>query len=275
MKRELLAICGPFSINSYGVAIALGILLFMWLIKKHPKAIALHLDDKITDILLVSIFAGILGGRAWYFISEPETEMSLFGFLSLWDGGFSLLGSVMGIIGALIYYLQKIDMPVLPCLDIIAVHAPLLQSVSRIGCFFAGCCYGRPTDSVWGVTYTDPQSMAPLQVTLHPAQLYSAINLLGIFFLLYCVLQKKLTKPGQLFATYLMLISAERFYIDYWRADRVFNSSSLLLPSFIHNLSTHQLMALYIFITAALFFIYVSIKKSNTQNNPNNSSRTI
>lgn len=255
MKRELLAIYGPLSINSYGVAIALGILIFLWLIKKNPQAIKLKLNEHILDLMLISIVTGVLGGRLLYMITEPEADISLFNFFSFWDGGFSLLGAVTAIVPVLAYCLHRIQIPILPCLDVVAIYAPLIQSISRIGCFFAGCCYGCTTTYPWGFTYTDPQSMAPLHQALHPAQLYSAISLLGIFALLYFVLQKVFTKPGQLLAAYLFLISIERFSVDFWRADRViFNAHT-------YPLSLHQNIALYIALAAAIFFIQVTFSK--------------
>lgn len=266
MKRELLSICGPLSINSYGVAIVIGILLFMWLIKLHPKATKLNLYMHITDILLIGILAGIVGGRLLYVITEPEADTSLFGFLSFWDGGFSLLGSILAIIPSFAYYLNKIHIPVLPCLDLLALHAPLLQAVSRIGCFFAGCCYGCPTDNSWGFIYTDPQSMAPLHSALHPTQLYSAITLLVIFLFLYCVAQKIVTKPGQLLALYLLLVGSERFFIDFWRADRTFSVMPSWLPYATNNLSVNQLISLCIIIVATILLIYLSFKKNNVNN---------
>ncbi|MCX5925576.1 MAG: prolipoprotein diacylglyceryl transferase [Candidatus Dependentiae bacterium] len=262
MKRELLSIYGPLSINSYGVAIVIGILLFLFLIRLHPKAVKLNLYMHITDILLISILAGIIGGRLLYIISEPEAEASLFGFLSFWDGGFSILGSILAIIPTLAYYLNRLQIPVLPCLDLLALHAPLLQSISRLGCFFAGCCYGCPVNNTWGLIYTDPQSMAPLHVSLHPTQLYSAITLLVIFLFLYCIAQKIFTKPGQLLSVYLLLVGMERFSIDFWRADRIFYKIPSWLPFAADNLSVNQLISLCIIVVATALFLYLSFKKN-------------
>lgn len=253
MKRELFTLCGPLSINSYGTAAVIGILLCLWLAQKHPQVKKLHLQNKLIDILLVCIFASIIGGRILYVLSEPEADSSLVGFLSIWDGGLSLLGGITATAIALPLFFIYNNLPVLACLDIIAIHAPLFQAIGRIGCFLAGCCYGASTHHPWGFIYTDPQSMAPLHVALHPTQLYSAIGLLSIFFLLYCIVQKVTKKPGQLTALYLMLISMERFLIDFWRADRMFSLAS-------DTLSTNQLFALAIFVQASILLVYTSIK---------------
>lgn len=259
MKRELLHICGPFSINSYGLAMAIGIFLFVWLIKKDPKAIALSIPDKIMDIVMVSIGAGLIGGRLLYVVSDPDSSFC-FSELFAWGngGGLTILGAIIGIVIALVWFLKKIRVPVLSFLDVIALYTPLLQSVSRIGCFFAGCCYGAPTSLGWGYIYTDPDSMAPLYIALHPAQLYSALSLFFIFLFLYFVVQKICVKPGQLFGAYLLCISMERFFIDFWRDDRVFSQHYLIHFLFLDYVSIHQLIALVMGVSAFLFLIYIS-----------------
>jgi len=263
MKRELLHIYGPFSINSYGIAIAIGIFVFVWLIRKDPKAIALSVPDKIMDIVMIGIGAGIIGGRLLYIISEPDISFC-FSELFAWGsgGGFSILGAIIGIGISFAYFLNKIRVPVLPFLDIIALYVPLVQSVSRIGCFFAGCCYGAPTSLGWGYIYTDPDSMAPLYIALHPAQLYSALSLFFIFLFLYFVVRKISVKQGQLFGAYLLCISIERFFIDFWRSDRIFHSNNHFL--FLDYISIHQLIALVIGMSAFLFLVYVSIAPKQT-----------
>jgi len=270
MKKELFHIYGPLSINSYGVCIIIGISLFTYLIKKHPTIKRLNLYDKIIDIAMVGTIAGIIGGRTFFMLSEPQTGSSLLDYASLWDGGFSLLGSVLAIIASLICFFKITKVPVLPCLDSIAVHAPLLQSIARVGCFFAGCCHGVPTHLAWGFTYTDPDSMAPLYTSLHLTQLYSAATLFAIFLLLYYVVQYYVSKPGQLFAIYLLFISGERFCIDFWRADRIF------LPSLLPILSTqasmapisiHQFIALLIFVSALITLLYLTIKSNGARKN--------
>ncbi len=265
MKRELLSIYGPFSINSYGVAIAVGVCLFIWLIKRDSKAIALSIPDKIMDIVMISIGAGIIGGRLLYVISEPEVRFC-FSELFAWGngGGFSILGAVAAIIVALTCFLKKISVPVLPFLDIIALYTPLLQSISRIGCFFAGCCYGAPTELFWGYVYTDTASMAPLYQALHPTQLYSALSLFFIFLFLYFVVQKISVKRGQLFGAYLFCISMERFLIDFWRDDRIFSQNFVIHFLFLDYLSVYQLIALTMGVSSFLFLIYISFISKRT-----------
>ena len=256
MGNELIHLYGPFAIRSYGLMISIGLLLFILLLKRHPKYKAMHLGDQIIDITIIGIVAGLLGGRLLYTMSEPEALHSIPDFFAFWQGGFSILGCILGVLFTVPWYLRYLKAPIVPLLDLIALHAPLLQSVSRLGCFFAGCCYGEPTTNWWGVIYHDPQSTAPLGICIHPTQLYSAFLLLAIFALLYFVLQYHCTKPGQLTALYLMLVSGERFVVDFWRADRIFYA-----PLLNTGLSINQLISLGIASGAFILFLWVTYNK--------------
>jgi phosphatidylglycerol:prolipoprotein diacylglycerol transferase len=257
MGFELLHIYGPFAIRSYGLCIAIGTLIFLWLLQKYPRYKALNVGDKLTTLVFISIIGAIIGGRFMYAVSGEHTS-SLMELCLPWNGGFSVLGSILGILIVLLPSLIITHIPVVPFLDVVAIHGALLQAIARFGCFFAGCCYGKQTISFWGVTYTDPQSLAPLGICLHPTQIYSATMLMLIFLTMYFFLQHYLNKPGQLSCMYLMLISAERFLVDFWRDERIM--SVPLAPT----LSFHQLIAFGIFITTTILFIFISLfnKKS-------------
>lgn len=258
MGFELLHIYGPFAIRSYGLFIAIGTLLFLWLLQKHPRYQALNIGDKLVIIVFIGIIGAIIGGRFLYAISG-EDHPSYLELCLPWNGGFSVLGSILGILIAIVPYLALNHIPIVPLLDVAAIHGPLLQSISRFGCFYAGCCYGKPTTFTWGVVYTDIQSIAPLGICLHPTQLYSAIILMLIFICMYFFLQYQLSKPGQLACMYLMLMSIERFIVDFWRDERVVHQ----LPLF-STLSFHQVIAAGIFVCSTSVFIFISLfsKKS-------------
>lgn len=251
MQRELIHIYGPFSIYSYGLAIAIGLALIVWLMQRHPKFSRLNLHHHFTSIVSVGIISGLVGGRLLYTLSESDGATTLLDFLAYWQGGFSVLGCILGVTVTLPLWLRYCKIPVLPFLDLLAIYAPLLQGISRIGCFCAGCCYGLPTSLPWAVIYADQNSSAPLGVYIHPTQLYSAGILLCIFVLFYFILQYRLVKPGQLFSLYLVCASLERFVVDFWRADRTFFDN----PSFA-IFSINQWIALGIIAGADIAFIY-------------------
>lgn len=221
MWHTILPIYGPLAIQGYGLMIAIGLLIFIHLLQKDYRFTRLKLAPHLTTILLTSILVGLIGGRILFFIIHPHHYENFFGFLAFFRGGFSILGCIIALLITLPLYLRYLRIPIIPFLDLIALYAPLLQSISRIGCFLAGCCYGIPTTAAWGITYTASDSMAPLHVCLHPTQLYSSIGLLLIFVLLYFILQHRFKKPGQLLCFYILLVGLERYVVEFWRGDRM------------------------------------------------------
>lgn len=241
-----LHIWGPLSIQAYGAMIFLGITIFLYLLHKDPKVKPLMSSATIFDIVAVGIVTGIIGGRVLYILEYWKEFHSLGELFFIWDGGFSILGTLIALLIIIPRYLKKRGIPVYPFLDRVAVYAPLTQAISRLGCFIAGCCYGVMTNSCLAVTYSDPSSLAPLNMPLHPTQIYSAFLLSIIFIFLYFFAQKKFQQQGQLFGLYLILVSSQRFFVDSLRADR----------TVIQNiLSVSQVCALGIFLIGLIIFI--------------------
>ena len=109
-------------------------------------------------------------------------------------------------------------MPVWKMADLFCPSIALGLVFGRIGCFFAGCCYGKETALPWGVIFRNPDSLARLNVPLHPAQLYDAANGLTIFFFLIWMDRRK-AFDGQIFWLFLFLYSAGRFFVEMVRGD--------------------------------------------------------
>jgi phosphatidylglycerol:prolipoprotein diacylglycerol transferase len=248
---ELIHIYGPLGIQSYGLFIALAIILTIAAIRRDKRFAQLHLEPVYLNITVVSIIAACIGGRLLDILSDSVSYAHWYDALALWNGGFSALGAILGVICITPFYLRKIHVPILPTCDLVAIYIPLLQAIARLGCFAAGCCYGTPTHNFLSVIYTNAESFAPHGIAIHPTQLYSSVLLLSIFLFIYFVGQKLFKKPGQLFALYLMLVSLERFVVDFWRANRI------MINNF---LSFHQLMALIIFTIA--FILNVARQKN-------------
>jgi phosphatidylglycerol:prolipoprotein diacylglycerol transferase len=258
MRRELLHIYGPFSIYSYGVAIAIGLLIFYLLIQYNPRYKKLGLHNRFIDIILTGIVLSLVGGRLLYMFSEPDDIISIPSFFSFWNGGLSILGAVIANVIGIPILLYSIRIPILPFMDFMAIYVPLLQSIARVGCFFAGCCWGANSYAPWAIVYTSANTTAPRFIALHPTQLYSSLALLMLFLLFYCFLQHTLKKPGQLITAYLICVSMERFIVDFWRGDRNFINQSFLPEWVSSTLSANQLVALGIFLGASILFFLIT-----------------
>lgn len=248
MIPYLFQICGPFYANTYGLAILIAILTFLFLSKKDTVLSKIITPSQMIDLVLLETFVGILGGALLYALTNWNKD-ALVNMLKVWQGGFSILGTIICVAITLPLYLKFKKIPILTFLDRIAIYAPLVQSIARLGCFGAGCCYGTKTDLPWGIIYKHIDSAAPLFCKIHPTQLYSSLILFIIFILMYYVFQKRASKRGILVALFFILSPAERFFVDFLRDDREFLTHFKLL-------SINQLIAIGIMLVGFSLLIY-------------------
>lgn len=261
-------IYGPLYLNCYGLAIFLGISAFAYLIERDKNFLNLFDRDKFSNFLFYSVLVGIAGGRLLYVIEDYNSFESFWDIFKIWQAGFSFLGTMIALLIFGPIYLKRLKVNVLLFLDVVAIYAPLTHSISRIGCFLAGCCQGIPTDKFWGVVYTHPEVLIPDElkfIKLHPTQLYSSILLFIIFCLMYFVFQYKFKTPGQLLVLYVMLTTSERFFIDFFRSDREFFTIKIL-----NSLSMHQWISIIIFILTLVWFMANLYKSSKNQTDISN-----
>ena len=224
MGPDIMHLYGPFSIKSFGVFIVIGIILFSTLLLKDRRIKKMMSIDQYFNLLSLAIISSIIGGRLLFVASNWQSLESFGTIFKIWEGGF----------------------------------VPLLQAVSRVGCFFAGCCFGLPTQ-LWIGTINPACPIDELaHKTLHPTQLYSAFALFALFLYMFFRAQKRFAVPGQLACLYLMLSNAERFIINFWRADREF----LHLP-LLSSISVPQFLALIILAFSAATFIYLTLTKKS------------
>jgi phosphatidylglycerol:prolipoprotein diacylglycerol transferase len=155
---------------------------------------------------------------------------------------------------ALILYMKKKKLPVLKTSDFMIVALPLGHALGRIGCFLAGCCYGRPTNLPWGVTFTDPHSLVPpelLGTPLHPTQLYEACFNFLLFLLLHKLYQRP-HKDGSILVCYVACYGFLRFFIEFFRGD--------FRGAFWLGLSPSQLIAIIISLIAGALWLRLAKK---------------
>jgi phosphatidylglycerol:prolipoprotein diacylglycerol transferase len=215
---------GSFPIYSYGVLIAVGFLLALrWAYRRAPGA---GIDpNKVWNLGIYGILAALLGSKVWliltawdYFTANPR---EIFGIATFQSAGVFYGGVLAGILWVVLYtHFQK--MPLLGVLDLTAAPIALGHAIGRLGCFAAGCCYGKPTSLPWGVTFTSPVAEeiagTPLNVPLHPTQLYeSAAEFLNVLLLVWLGARQRFA--GQLIGAYFILYGIERGAIEFLRGD--------------------------------------------------------
>lgn len=207
---------GPITIHMYGVMIGIGFLSAYFLSAYRGKKQKLN-DDIIWGIFLCAVFGGLLGCKIlYYIIAIPDIikDPSI-----LWDfrNGYVVYGGIIGgILSAWLYCKRKKE-NFLSYFDLVMPAVAMAQGFGRLGCFFAGCCYGRTTQSCIGITFQH-SDFAPNGVKLLPTQLMSSAGdfLICISLLLFA---KKNKVKGRVASLYLILYGIGRFLIEFFRND--------------------------------------------------------
>ena len=217
MLPILLAI-GPFKLYGYGAAITLGGVLgarFLW---RRRAAMGLRDEESYWALINLAVMSGFLGGKILFLIQYGPADFSLM-------SGYSAFGGFVSVPLCIAAFARWKKIPALRLADYMFLTAAFWHAFGRLGCFLAGCCYGRPTGLPWGVTFRDPRSMVPaelLGVRLHPVQLYEAAADLLIAFALYRVLratEEGRVKPGLAAAVYFAAYGVLRSSLELLRAD--------------------------------------------------------
>jgi len=215
---------GDFGLPTYGVLAAAGLLTGLFIAVAMARREGLD-PDKTWNLGIWAVLAAIIGAKlllilnSWSFYAANPREIFTLATLQaggVWQGG--LAGAIL----FSAFYLRRYRMPVLKTFDAFAPGIALGHGIGRLGCFAAGCCFGRETTVPWAVTFTDPlahaYSQTPLGVPLHPTQLYEFGAELIIFGVLL-VLARRKSFDGQMIGAYLFLYGFARYFFEFFRGD--------------------------------------------------------
>ena len=209
---------GNVTVYAYGFMIALGFFLGIVLAMRTARRLG-ESPEKIMDLSFYILVAAIVGSRLFYVVTAWESFADRpFEIIKIWKGGLVFYGGFIGAVAAAAAYIRLNRMPVWKTADILAPSLALGQTIGRLGCFLAGCCYGQPSDRAWAVTFTDQACLAPVNIPLHPTQLYSAGTNLAIFLTLL-VFSRRNRVAGRVFWTYVLLYGLTRSIIETLRGD--------------------------------------------------------
>jgi phosphatidylglycerol---prolipoprotein diacylglyceryl transferase len=210
---------GTFYIPSYGVLVALAFLAGLSITLRLSKRIGLP-AEKVTNLVVYCAIAGIAGAKLFMFLFDLGDYIrdpgQIFTMQTLQAAGVFHGGFIAALIVAVLY-MRKQQLPVWQTMDAFAPGVAIGQAIGRLGCFAAGCCWGRECDLPWGVRFrSDFAAPVPLDKTLHPVQLYESAADLLIFGLLYWYFGRS-PRRGNVIGLYLILYSAARFVIEFFR----------------------------------------------------------
>ena len=239
MYPDLFSI-GPFTLHTYGLLVATGFFVGLMVTIKLGKSEGIK-PQQTMDMGFLIILAAIIGSRVLYvFINISYYIEQPLDIFKIWEGGLVFSGGIICVVLTVIWYTRKHHLSFWKIADLWAPAMVVGQGIGRIGCFMAGCCYGKPTGSKWGVVFTDPHALAPLNIPLHPTQLYSAAYAFIIFIVLLLPYSRKKFE-GQVFLWLLVLHSTARLFVERFRGD----DRGILLGS---DMSITQLVTLLILI---------------------------
>ena len=233
-NNELLQI-GPFTVYGYGLMIAIGVLVAYCVGEYRAKKQGLD-PDSLFWITVSCLIGGILGAKLLFILVEIKSIIADPSILLDVTHGFVVYGGIIGGIGVGYLFCKIKKLEFLRYFDLVMPSIAIAQGFGRVGCMFAGCCYGRETDSWFHVIYQS-SDFAPNGVALIPTQLIMALLNFAHFFLLVFLAKKVVKHAGQVAGFYLVFYSIGRFFLEYLRNDP---------RGEVRMLSTSQFISLFI-----------------------------
>jgi len=232
---------GRFPVYTYGVLLAAAYLLGLQFALMRARARGLE-PNRVMDLGIWIIISALAGAKLLLLVVEFDT----FGrnpaeLLTLLRSGGVFYGGLIAAVAVALWYLRRHKMPMWTVTDVFAPGIALGHVIGRMGCLFAGCCFGRPADLPWAITFHSEYAAqnvgTPLNIPLHPTQLYEAGAELLILGFLLLIERKGRPFPGRTFWGYLLLYGVSRFFIEFYRGDS---------RGMVGDLSTSQFVSLLI-----------------------------
>jgi phosphatidylglycerol---prolipoprotein diacylglyceryl transferase len=253
---------GQLTIHTYGLLLALAFIAGIWLASRNAAKAGLN-PDSIWNLGLIVIFSALVGAKLLLFLSDysyySENPREIFSLATLRSSGV-YYGGLLLALAASAWYLRKAKLPGWKVADITAPGIALGQAIGRLGCLSAGCCYGKPTTLPWGIRFTNQYSAenvgVPLNIPLHPTQIYESVGSFILFLYLMWRLKSK-HWTGQIILEYLMLYATLRFVIEFFRGD---DDRGFVLHGL---LSTSQFIGVVTILGSLVVFAYLRRRRLN------------
>jgi phosphatidylglycerol---prolipoprotein diacylglyceryl transferase len=214
---------GGFPVYTYGVLLAAAYLLGLQFALVRARARGLD-GNRVMDLGIWIIISALIGAKLLLLVVDFDTFRRDPGeLLTLMRSGGVFYGGLVAAVAVAFWYMRRHGMALWSVSDAFAPGIALGHVIGRLGCFFAGCCYGQRTDVAWGVTFTSEYAAqnvgTPLNVAIHPTQLYEAGAELVILGALLLLERRGRTFPGRTFWSYMLMYGITRFVIEFYRGD--------------------------------------------------------
>ncbi len=243
---------GTLTIYTYGVLLAAAYLLGLQFALVRARQRSLD-PNRVMDLGIYIIISALVGAKLLLLVTDFQTfrtnPAEIFNLLR--EGGVYYGGLLVAVSVALLY-IHAVGLPLWTTCDVFAPGIALGHVIGRFGCFFAGCCWGKPTNVPWAITFTNPFANAnvgtPLNVPLHPTQLYEAGAEFLILVFLLATEKSGRRFAGRTFWLYMLLYAISRYIIEYYRDDP---------RGSVGPFSTSQFISLILAPLAVLMLIYL------------------
>jgi phosphatidylglycerol:prolipoprotein diacylglycerol transferase len=206
-------------LHSYGLLLIIGFVAATWSACLEAQRRGYD-PNVVLDLALPLLAASVVLCRVLYIVLHPDQFHSVAEMVRLWDGGMSFHGSLVAAVLVIAYFAHRYGLSFGELADVIAPSVFLGYAIGRIGCFLNGCCYGAVCDLPWAMQFPNEHNRHMLTPPSHPAQLYSSLMALGLFFVMQRakLLPRFNRFPGQLTLLFFALYAVERFVMEIFRA---------------------------------------------------------
>jgi phosphatidylglycerol:prolipoprotein diacylglycerol transferase len=212
-----------FPVYTYGVMLAAAYLLGLQFALRRARSLGLD-PNRVMDLGIWIIVSALVGAKLLLLVVEWDTYgRSLSDVMTLVRSAGVFYGGLIVAVLVAMWYMWRHRMPLWSVADVFAPGIALGHVIGRLGCFFAGCCFGRPTDVPWAVTFTSEYAArnvgTTINIPIHPTQLYEAGAELVILGFLLAFERRGRAFPGRTFWSYMLLYAISRFIIEIYRGD--------------------------------------------------------
>jgi phosphatidylglycerol:prolipoprotein diacylglycerol transferase len=248
---------GNFPVYTYGVLLAAAYLLGLQFALVRARGRGLD-ANRVMDLGIWIIISALVGAKLLLLIVDFDTfRRSTAELMTLMRSGGVFYGGLIAAVLVAMWYMRRHKLPLWSVSDAFAPGIALGHVIGRLGCFFAGCCFGRATDVPWAVTFTSEYARqnvgTPLNISLHPTQLYEAGAELLILGLLLLLERRGRSFPGRTFWSYMLVYGITRFIIEFYRGDA---------RGMVGALSTSQFVSVLLVPLSILMLVLLSRRPS-------------
>jgi phosphatidylglycerol:prolipoprotein diacylglycerol transferase len=245
----VLVTLGDFTLSTYEVAMTAAFLVAILLAYRRAPKDGID-QGLVLDVCLWIVIGSLVGARVLFILTKLDDYMrDPIEILKFWRGGLVYYGGVVGGVLAVYLVLRRRKQAFFPVADLLAPYLMLGYGIHRsLGCFMAGCCFGKPTGLPWGVVFPEGSAAAVAHGSgnpVHPTQLYTALAAFVIFGLLLWYRRRK-PFPGAVAIALFLLYAVSRFTIEFFRGDPI--------RGFIGPLSTSQVISVGMALLSVAWF---------------------